>query len=73
MKKEVPVSEHTALLSSISANFESGDEDVKKCIDVSFVENLFWQVSEKKSASYWKALPENLKELYIGFHHRTPL
>jgi hypothetical protein len=73
MRRDVSASEYSELFSSISANFESGDDDVKKCIDVSFVENLFWQVPERKSASYWHALPKNLQELYFGFHHRTPL
>lgn len=73
MKRGVGASECEELLSVISANFESGDDDVRQCIDVAFVENLFWQVSPDRSAAYWMALPENLKCLYIDFHSRSPL
>ncbi len=73
MSREVPASEYQELLAVVSSYFESGDEAVRKCIDVAFVENLFWQVSQAKSAAYWAALPKNLKGLYIDFHHRSPL
>ena len=73
MNREVPASEYQNLLAMISSAFESGDEAVRKSIDVAFIENLFWQVSPTKSASYWAAFPENLKRLYIDFHSRSPL
>lgn len=73
MRKGAPVGEYIGLFESISAKFSVGDEDIRKCIDVSFVENLFWQVSAEKSAIYWNALPEKLRALYVGFHHQTPL
>jgi hypothetical protein len=73
MKHGIRAAEYGELLSVISATFESGDEDVRKCIDVAFVENLFWQVSPDRSAIYWMALPENLKGLYIDFHRPSPL
>lgn len=73
MSRRVPVSQYQELLYLISSSFESGDEDVRKCIDVAFVENLFWQVSRDKAVDYWGALPENLKSLFIGFHHINPL
>jgi hypothetical protein len=73
MSREVPVTEYQELLAVISSSFECGDEAVRKCIDVAFVENLFWQVSQAKSAAYWTVLPENLKRLYIDFHHQSPL
>lgn len=73
MNRSVPEAEYRGLFSMISDSFEAGDEDVQKAIDVAFVENLFWQVPADKAASYWAALPENLKRLYVEFHHRTPL
>lgn len=68
----VPASQYGDLLATISANFESGNQAIKECIDVAFVENLFWQVPESKSADYWSTLPDTLKQLYTNFHHRTP-
>jgi hypothetical protein len=53
--------------------FLSGSDEVKNCIDVSFVENLFWQVSPKKSEPYWLGLPDTLKKLYVDFHAQPPL
>jgi hypothetical protein len=47
-------------------------EDVKRCIDASFVENLFWQVSPRKAAPYWQRLPQELKRLYLDFHSHSP-
>lgn len=49
-----------------------GSDDEKKCIDVSFVENLFWDVDKDKRASYWRAFPDVFKELYVSFHGREP-
>lgn len=73
MSREVPASEYQELLTVISSHFVSGDEAVRKCIDVAFVENLFWHVSKAKAATYWAVLPESLKGLYIDFHHQSPL
>ncbi|MFT3736460.1 MAG: hypothetical protein QM776_15825 [Rhodocyclaceae bacterium] len=74
MNRKVPVTTHQELLVVISSSFESGDEAVRQCIDVAFVENLFWQVTHLESViAYWTVLPENLKELYIAFHGRGPL
>jgi len=52
--------------------FEKEDQEIRNCIDVSFVENLFWKVSSEKCEIYWKYLPENLKHSYIGFHGKVP-
>ena len=72
MNKKVSPSSYKNLFEEIGRGFSVGEEEVKKAIDVAFVENLFWQVSEKESEVYWAALPENLKSLYLGFHHRLP-
>jgi hypothetical protein len=73
MRKGVEASQFKDLLSDISRNFETGDEDVKKCIDVAFVENLFWQVGPQKARPYWEMLSDVLKRLYVDFHARPPL
>ncbi|MCG7977581.1 MAG: hypothetical protein N0E58_05515 [Candidatus Thiodiazotropha endolucinida] len=73
MRKETEPSQFADLLQIISTAYEAEEEEIRQAIDVAFVENLFWQVPETKSKSYWEALPENLRELYEGFHHRTPL
>ncbi|SHG40607.1 hypothetical protein [Massilia sp. CF038] len=52
--------------------FDNGSDQVKRCIDVSFVENLFWRVAPERALPYWKALPTPLKALYIQFHGRPP-
>lgn len=53
--------------------FLNDSDEVKDCIDVSFVENLFWQVSPQKSEPYWLRLPDTLKKLYVDFHGQPPL
>lgn len=74
MSAAVHVATHQDLFTMIGLSFESGDETVRNCIDVSFVENLFWQVSDVGSiATYWAALPDNLRRLYLDFHGRDPL
>ncbi len=73
MRKEIAPERYAKLLQVISLAYEAKDEKIRQAIDVAFVENLFWQVPESKCESYWEALPQNLKVLYEGFHHRTPL
>ena len=48
-------------------------EPVRTCIDVSLVENLFWQVSPTKAGPYWAVLPSQLQNLYLGFHRDAPV
>jgi hypothetical protein len=69
----LPSQEHQALFSCLARAFESGSEEVKSCIDVSFVENLFWEVPPGKAEGYWLPLPQKLKDLYVAFHQRGPL
>ena len=57
----------------VASIFASGSEEVRQCIDVSFVENLFRQVPPSKAAAYWKKLPRQLQELYLDFHNKPPL
>ena len=67
------VSECEAFFSFVRQAFQCGNPEVKKCIDVSFVENLFWQVSPQRAKPYWQVLPAELQQLYIGFHGNSPL
>ena len=52
--------------------YRHGSKDVKDCIDVSFVENLFWRVSPQNATPVWGMLPQSLQQLYLGFHGRPP-
>lgn len=46
--------------------------EIGKCIDASFVENLFWEVHPENAKPYWNATPQNLRDLYIAFHGASP-
>ena len=72
MNKSVQSSEYKPVFDFILNRFNSGSEDEQSCIDVSFVENLFWKVPPEKAKPYWDILPEALKELYVDFHHSEP-
>jgi hypothetical protein len=63
---------HRGLLARLERALNSSEE-VFKCLDVAFVENLFWQVPASKATPYWEQLPARFKALYQGFHHRTPV
>jgi hypothetical protein len=52
--------------------FATGSKEVQRCIDVSFVENLFWRVPPKHARIYWARMPDLLKKLYLGFHSKPP-
>ena len=73
MVKGEPPLKNSYIFRLMSVQYSQGDDEVRKCIDTAFTENLFWEVPAEKVAPYWQVLPTNLKELYIGFHHRTPL
>ena len=68
--------EQSADLESVFSYFEreleGSDNEVKNCIDVSFVENLFWRVQSNSAAGVWDALPKLMQQLYLGFHGRPP-
>ena len=73
MLKGVSFKSHESLFSLITQSLAGCGKEVHTSIDVAFVENLFWQVPGPKAEPYWQELPGPLKELYVGFHHRTPL
>ncbi|WP_022979689.1 hypothetical protein [Ideonella sp. B508-1] len=72
MTEGVPFVKHEALFRFFSDAFSNGSDEVKECIDVSFVENLFWRVDMVLAQDYWRGLPQSLKSLYIGFHGSAP-
>ena len=73
MENSIPSTEYKEILEFLRKRFVSGDEEEKKCLDVSFVENLFWRVSVGNAKPYWNSLPEIFKKLYKDFHRREPI
>ena len=71
MRRNVPPSVHLPLLLHIE-NALDESEEVDRCIDASFVENLFGWVGPLRSSPYWEVMPDRLKELFLRFHARTP-
>lgn len=61
------------LFGFFSEQLTSASPPVKECIDVGYVENLFWQVPENTLKQFWPALPSRLKRLYSDFHGSAPL
>ena len=49
-------------------HLENGSDIIKKCIDVSYVENLFWGLDKEISDYYWALLPVEMQALYLDFH-----
>ena len=68
----IPFDTHRALFQMLTDEYVGGSDEVRQCIDVSFVENLFWQVASVKCRHYWEPLPTELKALYLDFHRREP-
>ena len=72
MNREVPPNEYQQVFKYFRSTYLFSTEEVRECIDVSFIENLFHNVSTAKATPYWTALPDLLCDLYINFHHRSP-
>lgn len=72
MSRGVDPKAHRGLLVRL-ARASNSSEEVFRCLDVAFVENLFWQVPVAKAAPYWAHLPSRFKTLYEAFHRRTPV
>lgn len=72
MSRSIAFETHKPLFHFIGEAALVCDEEARECIDVSFVENLFWGVPESKTEPYWRELPARLKQLYLSFHHRPP-
>jgi len=52
MSRQVDVRVHRPLFAYLSAVLPNAAEPVRQCIDVAFVENLFWQVPGVKCRPY---------------------
>ena len=52
MSRQVEFSVHEPLFDYVSGVFPGAGEPVRKCIDVAFVENLFWEIPSTKCAPY---------------------
>lgn len=70
------IPEHQPQFDSIFQFFEkkfrTGDERVKNCIEVSLIENLFWEVRPENTGPVWAVLPKSLQQQYINFHGQPP-
>lgn len=62
-----------ALFGYLADAFDEGDDEIRSCIDASFVENLFWEVPGARAEPFWRRLPENLRGVYMAFHGGAPL
>lgn len=72
MRHGLFVTETAAFFSYVSVVLSQCSEEVANCIDVAFVENLFWRVPPDKASPYWAVLPPALQTLYLGFHSGRP-
>jgi hypothetical protein len=61
-----------SVFSFFDRRLQGSDTEVKNCIDVSFVENLFWEVRPSSAISAWDAMPKSMQQLYLNFHGRPP-
>ncbi len=64
--------ERRAVFTFFERAYHQGDAATKNCIDVSLVENLFWQVPARHVAPIWDSFPKTLQSLYVDFHKRPP-
>ena len=72
MRDRVPAAVHLPLMRHLEGTLD-GSKEIHRCMDVAFVENLFWQVGGERAAPYWEVMPKRLRELYLGFHSRPPV
>jgi len=63
---------HKELFEFMEESAQNGVNEIFNCIDVAFIENLFWQVPKQGIDEYWPPLPHLLKELYGNFHGHAP-
>jgi hypothetical protein len=56
-----------AHLEYISHLLDHADDKVKEYIDVYYVEVLMYDLDDESKRVGWRLIPDNLKELYIGF------
>ncbi|WP_417268749.1 MULTISPECIES: hypothetical protein [Alphaproteobacteria] len=76
LNAQIGLTEQSSRFASVFDYFDrkyrGGNKEVKNCIDVSLVENLFWQVCPRNTGPVWTILPKQLQRLYINFHGHPP-
>ena len=63
-RDEAVVMQH---LNFFSAQLDWADDDVRRVIDVNYVENLLGRLDKRSQRWGWRRIPQNLKELYLAF------
>jgi hypothetical protein len=53
-----------AHLSFMSQQLEIADDDMRRALDVAYVENLMWNLDLEAKRWAWHRIPSNLKQLY---------
>lgn len=62
----------SSVFSYFDGQLQGADDEVRNCIDVSFVENLFWEVQPNSAVNVWDTMPKSMQQLYLNFHSRPP-
>lgn len=57
----------------MSEKFNTANRVEREYIDTYYVEHLFWQATDSGIRTGWPLMPENLAQLYIAFHGKSPL
>ena len=73
MTAEVDPVAYKSLLNFLDGALANGSAELRNCLDVGFMENLFWQVASVKARPYWEITPKRLREFHVAFHGRSPL
>lgn len=73
MERDVPAARYQPIFEFLCKKYHAGNDVMSSCIDISFVENLFWRVPKWKARPYWVALPNAFKDLYVDFHQSSPV
>jgi len=71
MNNGIEVSSYHRVFEFLRKQYVLGDDGAKEIIDVSIIENLFWQVVPSRAKIYWD-LPAMFKDLYVEFHGKPP-
>lgn len=70
---EVDPADYKALLNFLDKALASGSAELRDCLDVSFMENLFWRVACVKARPYWEVTPKRLREFHVALHGKGPV
>ena len=73
MATEVDPADYKALLNFLDGALASGSAELRDCLDVSFMENLFWRVACVKARPYWEVTPKRLREFHVALHGKGPV